>query len=531
MASAYLNSLTREARIHLEKTLWENQGGVCFISQKAIDIEIDKIDIDHIIPTRDKGKDEPGNFALTLEHYNRSKQASDLRVARVMARLESIREQADSDDRGVNLNDVLKSYGGAALPLSAKINDGSLTYVDEGQNKIVLALHTDKLSGMKYFFINAPIAAVFHDDKINPRPIGSSIRGLIEEFHKGRPQLHIALGWLNSAELPDMKINLFDGQHKVAAQVLLGATELPVRVFVDPNFDVLLTTNFNAGTTLRQVAFDKSVQRRLGSHMLRDRIERYQTEKGLSSDNFDFSEKDLIEYFKGEQKSVKRYILDNARDAITHSENNRLRDYIEIAGKSTEKPFSYSAIEKTIYSKFISTLVLETPWNYKVDVDENPRSIEINQISRLMSIIAETIYIGKYDDERGTSKIENLIQKGEDIPDNHLRAFRMAKEEILYCWIEYIASVVEQHFLFAGRPINKEKLFQYQFADSLWNNISTFIKNLANLKIWIDRSASNTAFGGKQTYAYWKHIFENGSTNQGHKLMHSGINIIEMIKP
>ncbi|HUQ37695.1 MAG TPA: HNH endonuclease [Aestuariivirga sp.] len=395
MASSFLNGLTKEDRVKLERTLWENQGGVCFISQKKIDLEIDKVDIDHIIPSRDKGKDEPSNFALTLEHFNRSKQASDLRVARVMARFEEIREQSDSDDRGVNLNDVLKSYGGAKAPLAAKIEENTLTYVNNDQDKISLTLHTDKLSGMKYFFTVAPITAVFHDDKTNPRPIGSNIRGLVEEFHKGRPQLHVSLGWIKSTDLPEMRINLFDGQHKAAAQILLGAKELPVRVFVDPNLDVLLTTNFNAGTTLRQVAFDKSVQRRLGSHMLRDRIERFRNEKGLAPDYYEFSEKDVIEYFKGEQKSVKRYILDNVRDAITYSEQNKLRDYIEIAGKGTEKPFSYSAIEKTIYSKFISSLVLETPWNYKEDVGENPRSIEITQISRLMSIIADTIYVGK----------------------------------------------------------------------------------------------------------------------------------------
>ena len=531
MASSYLNALSKDDRKQLERTLLENQGGVCFISQKAIDLEIDKVDIDHIIPSRDKGKDHPSNFAITLEHFNRSKQASDLRVARVMARFESIREQADSDDRGVNLNDVLKSYGGAKAPLSAKIVGNFLTYVTSDQEKVTQTLHTDKLSGMKYFFALAPITAVYHDDKINPRPIGSNIRGLVEEFHKGRPQLHVSLGWIKSEDLPDLRINLFDGQHKAVAQILLGATELPVRVFVDPNFDVLLTTNFNAGTTLRQVAFDKSVQRRLGSHMLRDRIDRFRNEKGLSSDHFEFSEKDLIDYFKGEQKSVKRYILDHVRDAITYSENNKLRDYIEIAGKGTQKPFSYSSVEKTFYSKFISSLVLETPWNYKDDINENPRTIEITQIARLMSIIAETIYVGQYDDERGTAKIENLIQKGEDVPDAHLRAFRMAKEEILYCWVEYIASVIEHHFIYSGKTVNKDKLFQYQFPDPLWNNISTFIKNLKNLKIWVDRSASNTAFGGKQTYAYWKHIFESGSTAQGHKLLPAGLNIIEMIQP
>lgn len=64
-------------------------------------------------------------------------------------------------------------------------------------------------------------------------------------------------GWIEAKVLPRQG---FDGQHKATAQVLLRVRALPIRVFVDPDPDLLLTTNTNAGTTLRQVAFDKSVQ-------------------------------------------------------------------------------------------------------------------------------------------------------------------------------------------------------------------------------------------------------------------------------
>jgi hypothetical protein len=63
-----------------------------------------------------------------------------------------------------------------------------------------------------------------------------------------------------------------------------------------------------------------------------------------------FSEKNLVEFFKGEQRQVTRYILDTVRDAVTYSPDNKLRAYIDFAGKSGEKPFSYSSIEKTFYT-------------------------------------------------------------------------------------------------------------------------------------------------------------------------------------
>lgn len=534
MSSLYLNRLSSEERKSLEQQLWSQQNGKCFISELPIDLTLDDVDIDHIIPIRDNGKDDPSNFALTLASYNRSKQAADLRIARVLARFERIKEGADSDDRGANLNDILKSYGGAQHNLRIKLDGKQVTYVAQskaGDEKVTVPLCEDTLSGMKYFFALLPIEVLHHDERINPRPLGANLRGLIEEFHKRRPQLHIALAWTEtSATTPEARVHVFDGQHKAAAQILLGAREIPVRIFVNPNEQLLLTANTNAGTTLRQVAFDKSVQRRLGSSILLDRIVRYREEKGLGKDFEDFSEKELVEHFKGEQKAMTRYVLDSVRDAITHSPDNKLRDFVEYAGKSSEKPLSYSAIEKTFYSQFIFSKMLDTPWNYRADIGENARELEKSQIIRLMSLIADKLYVGKYDDEIGSRRLENKVQSGEDVPEPHLRAFRMAREEILYCWISYIGQIIEHHLLTMGKVINRDKLFQYALPEQLWTNIGNFIENLARRPLWIDRQASSTIFGGKQPYSFWQAIFETGTSPSGTKVMPAGLNIMEMIK-
>jgi hypothetical protein len=533
VSSFYLNALMKEERDKLVLQLWEQQSGKCFISDKPIDLKLDQFDIDHVIPTRDNGKDDPTNFALTLSSYNRSKQAADLRIARILARFDVIKETADSDDRGANLNDVLRNFGGASEPLRIKIEGETVTYIARtfnGETKVSVPLHADKLSGMKYFFGTFPIEAIYHDERINPRPIGANIRGLIEEFHKGRPQLHVALGWVASAEFPDARVRVFDGQHKAAAQIMLGTRFLPIRVFVDPDFEVLLTANTNAGTTLRQVAFDKSVQRRLGSSILLDRIDRYREDKALPEDYEEYSEKTLVDHFRGEQKAMTRYVLDNVRNAITYSNENKLRDFVEYGGKGHEKPFSYSAIEKTFYSKFIYAKMLETPWNHRADIGENPRELEKAQIIKLMSLIAEKIYIGRFDDEIGTRQLENKIQKNVDVPPHHLRAYRMAKEEILYCWLDYVGQIVEYHFVHMGKPFNKERLFQYRFPEQLWANVANFIDNLAHLPMWMDHAASSTVFGGKQNNNFWHSIFETGTSPTGHKVMPVGLNVMNMIK-
>ena len=536
MRSNYLSGLAAEQKVELRKKLFQIQHGVCFICQKAIhpDLHSDALDIDHIEPLNSGGHDDQSNFALTHSSCNRSKQDSDLRIARVLKIFDSICEQAAPSD--ANLGHVLSQYGGALYELPI-INNNDLveiSFIDIDKSETIkIPLLIDPLSGFRSFHSEIPIVYLHHDDQINPRPIGRQLRGLIQEFYHGNPQLHVGLGWLdlpNGGNSSRAKIRIFDGQHKIAAQVLLGVKALPIRIFVNPDRDRLLNANTNAGTTLRQIAFDKSVQRRLGGTILLNRIDKYREDNSKSVEDWSFSERDLVRHFRGESRAVQRYILDSVRNSITHHEENRLRDFIEFSGKVKAKPFSYSSIEKTFYSFFINQEMLETAWDFRSEAGENKREIEKQQIIRLMNMIADLIYVGRFDTERGTDRIESAVQNGEDVPDDHLCAFRMAKEEILYCWLKYIRSVVQQYFIMQGYPIPDEKLFQNRFPEALWSNIRNFIINLRRLPLWIDHEMSITVFGGKANYSFWELIFSTGSSPQGKRVLAEPINIITMIQ-
>lgn len=533
MASKYLAKLTQEEYDNLTQKLLSIQSNVCYICQDSIDEELHTTNIDHIVPLANKGKDAEDNFAVTHESCNKSKLDADLKIARILHLLKKIQVATyEKENRTASLKHILSDFGGSKFDFPITKDNTTLKYSfsENGNNEIFKTpIFTDKLSQETFSFINVPIEYIYHDEIINPRGINNSISKLIKEFEKGNPQLHLSL-----ARIDDGKLKIFDGQHKAVAQIMLGAKELMLRVFIEPNIDRLTETNTNAGSTLRQIAFDKSIMRQLNNTLYYERVKKYQEDHKLGDDNFTFSEQQLVEYFKGDNVNIKKYVIDSIRHSVTNNKDNKLKDYIDFEGKAKDLPISYSAFDKTFLSMLINyRVILTTPINYRSDEGLNPRELEITQIVNLLNIIADEIYTGKFLPEVGVYRIEQKILSGKDqsITDDHLAAYRISKEEVLYNWLIYLKRAIENYFSNTGRIIDNNKIFQTSFDEQLWKNIRNFMANLKLLPLWKDKSMSDTIFAGKNNYDYWKTIFETGKSPDGAQVLANPLNFIEMIRP
>ncbi len=530
--SKYLDGLNPDEKKALVKDLYNRQNHKCFICEKDIYLDLHHENIDHVKPLASGGKDDIINFALTHEHCNKSKQDADLRVAKAMCKLGVILDDAERKKEVPSLKHVLLAHGGSKFTFRYKIENGTLCYCFDDVGKIDVQkteIFTDSLSLEQTAFIKVPIEYLYHDESINPRGINSSIRLLIKEFHKSNPQLHLSL-----ARIDDDKIKIFDGQHKAVAQIMLGVKEIVLRLFVKPDIERLLETNTNAGSKLKQIAFDKAIVRQLHDVQYAETIRKYQKAHNLSEDNLSFSEQALVDYFKGERGNVKQYIIDSQKNTITRSPENKLLSYLNFEGRGTKYPLSYSTFEKTVLSTFInSKIVLKKPINYKVDEGKNERILERDQLIRLCNIIAEQLLIDRYNLELGTFKIENRIAKnaGDDITDEHLCACRLFKEEVMYNWVQQIKYVIRNCFVYEGmHNYDDMNLFQREMPKKVWVHLESFLQSLRELLVWKDHALAETIFGGKNNYDYWKCVFDTGNAPDGTQVLPNGLKLMEMIK-
>jgi len=175
---------------------------------------------------------------------------------------------------------------------------------------------------------------------------------------------------------------------------------------------------------------------------------------------------------------------------------------------------------------------MNVPLSYKLEIGENPRQLEKEQLRRLMNILAEEVLINKYDFDIGSYKIEEKLRKGEEIPEDHLRAIRLTREEVLYNILRYVRDCIKRYYLMnEGRVIEDRELFQHKFPEILWNHIRNVIRNISSLSLWVNKNSaiSSALFGGKQTYDFWKQIFETGSTPSGFQVLPKGLTLDELL--
>ncbi len=525
-----IDEMSQDEHINLIKRLWELQGKICFLCDGEINLQADEVEIDHIVPLADGGSDEEANWALMHAACNNKKRAQNLHLARAKMKFDKIKEKFGG---AVTSAQILEEFNGGRQETFAIVEDNTIKLRFNNKDYSYQLFTDPSNDSYKCFFALLPIDIIYHDAELNPRKI-VDIDKLIDEFFKKNPQLHVALCRMHFEEKGGKnKVLLFDGQHKAAAQILLGRRQIFCRVFINPDKDKLKEVNRRAHKELRQIEFFKSVLDTLGEDIFSVKFKEYLENPETKVK----SEKAFITSIEAEERpemerNLYHYLKTRVRDFT--EPKNRFFDYVEMEkARSRILPISYDSVEKTFFRWFIDATPCEAEILEREEYSYE-RDIEASNLVKLMNLFAEKTLEQKFDKNIGAYKIEEQIRKGNIIPDEHLRAFRLYRPAAFIVWCEFLKEAIAT-YLILNRKITNDmkmekkkgrgtKILWAKLDDNDWSAIGKMIDKIIGHKIWIDRGETISNAFGQTRPEFFKRFLENGEI-EGKRLIDQPIDI------
>lgn len=440
----------------------------CFISGEVIG-DTDVIEYDHILPFSKQGDSEITNIRIVKKEYNRRKSDQSLDEVRDNLKLEKLFNEKKNK---IKLQDIfeLKDISQKAFHISVGTDS---IIVDDGVERRTFTMLFDKILGVNYFYGRIPIKWLENDDQegLQPRVIDYKRLISLRDHLKDHPQLAPSI-----ARIIECKLKLFDGQHKLAAQVLNNTTEVDIKAYLSPSepdrakklFDDLMITNLDAHSKHKQIPFYTSTLLDRLSVIYKERLDEFTEKKPIDK----HSEENFISFLvaeKGENRASAKEMLKSL--IITNAvELSPLKPFTAIASKDAGYALSIDLLKTAV---FPNTLYLEPSGaNFKSTGDY--RDSELENFKELASLLVEC------------GHLNNWVQmiRGKSLTLSELRAKRIWHKGSVLTWSPYLKSILGMAFNFITSEDRNKLLYREIMNQDQKDRIRVCLTRLFNHTLW-----------------------------------------------
>lgn len=502
--SSSFHSLSAEKKREVIERLYKFYDGKCFLCEEPLDLSnLANIHVDHKKPRAERGPDDESNWVLLCKTCNLKKGDKPVQLAKALLKFEKDKKKYGENFTLKKVLEIVRGPSGKHL-LMRRIEQNTIEFVFQDEKGLEIRQQLPENedvggSGFKSVFTQLPVNYLFHDRDLNPRPVSEKNVNLIEEFYYKNPQLHVCLGRIEEFEklqnYVKVKALVFDGQHKAVAHLYNGKKTIPVRVFTKYDKEKLKEVNFRAHTDLVQMEFFKSITAEVGSGIFADAFKEYLNKHVRETT----SEKAFLQSIKlpRNRREMKKHFRRWLEYNVLHPEKtdpnrrNKMTPFIE-AEKTRErqKPISYNSFKKTFVRFFLYKNLADDP--IAIGGSDQTTSYlrfeERNNLIRLMNIMAEKVLIGKFDLSKGAHKLEARLQKGDKLPSDHVKAYRVFRPRVFEIWCEVLSGAIKTSLKIKGRLSEKNasegKIFWCKISEEDWQQIGQMIDRIFNHKLW-----------------------------------------------
>jgi len=491
------------------------QGNLSYISGKTIDLAINKIEVDHIIALDKNGPDNESNWGVVIDSENSSKGARDLQLMRYIYAFRKHTEKFLNQKRDFNLGDALTEFFSTRNRIKVKFNEDrtmiTINYIENRESRqLSFPIIEDSIDkSIKSFVGMIPFSIIFHDQTVNPRSI-VDLEPLIEEFYHKNPQLFPSLAMLETDVDGNGTINVFDGQHKAAAQLYNRSQNLFLRVFINADKTKIKRTNLRAHTIVAQIHFPQLVSDKVGHDLFKIEFEPF-------IDKVDIEKGSEFSFIKQEDmnEEYRKYLCNYYRyNAIINQdgERNKILDFVEtISARSKKYPISYDTLSKTFLN-----LIYSKPAQIKLKESVHFRKLEFTNLWKIMEIFTEEVLESKFDTERGIFKLEErLLDDPDSIPDNHLIAYRLCRRSAMVIWMgqfsKALALMLKTHRKYKDNNWANEKKLWVEMNENDLNHIRKMFMVIKDHNIWKTKTNKEVLSAlGSTKQVDWDEMLING---------------------
>lgn len=456
LAKTMLNKLPLNERAIASADLWQKSAGKCALCSLPLDLATkDSVVADHRVPEFKGGKTTISNLYLAHRTCNASRQHLDFNVAQPLVRFRSIAEQ----NKTVDFDFVIDQFMGASNRLLIEYAEtGSDTArVSFGHKTVSVPLAVDPATSVKYFFVEAPMEFIHNDKEIQPRAImPGHVRKLAIDFTE-RPVHEPSNCRLVKQSNATARLLQFDGQHKTTAQILIGRKTAPVKVYVEPQIDMLQNLVIKIQQEIKKQPLTKSETLAKIGDVIRRLLDSYEAKPGELR-----SEKGLIaSQPKADQRNVRQLYFNELRRIIFFDEENLLSKAV---GPGVADP---PTTDKVVIDKIVNPLIYPQPLTIDMDA-AGGRDEERRNVLLVLNAIAEKMLPDGWD------------KKGNDL--QRRRAENFFYQGSIGWWMSEILEPSLRYVLFA---IGKHKpLFLEPLDEAAKERVLSVVERLCSWPIW-----------------------------------------------
>ncbi|MCL4272504.1 MAG: hypothetical protein KJZ77_01425 [Anaerolineales bacterium] len=467
MSKRQISDTEKQQVIELQR---ESDGSLrCFISGEVINLQTDEYEFDHIQPYSQGGDTNTANIRVVLRTYNRRKSDQSLYEVRDNLRLERLFIEKKNS---IKLQDLLELKSIEHRTIHTTIQNERVSITD-GTDIRVFPTFVDPILDVHYFYGRVPLKWIQNDDQegLQPRVIDFKRLVTLRDHLKSHPQMAPAI-----SRLLDDTIRLFDGQHKVAAQILNGMDEIDIKVYLSPTdvaaskklFDMLMITNLEAHSKLRQVPFYTSTLLERLSVIYRELWEEFATKKPASQ----HSEANFVSFLINEKKFARAKANDVFRAAVKDNALSQsfLIPFIAEASKDASYPITQEIMNKAIFPVCLylqpSPALFDTPADY--------RNHEVSNFRAFSEMLVELSFLQEWVQRQSNTNLTNI----------QLKARRIWHKGSVLTWSPYLKDIIINTFNMMTEDERTRLLYREEMTDDHRHRIQTYLSRLFNHPMW-----------------------------------------------